>query len=210
MVIGLAHDEDTTRRILGAARREFFAHGFARTTMDDLARHLGMSKKTLYRHFRSKDELVAVLLETKAAEIRAGFEAIFGEAQKGFFDRIAALFRHLHEQLGEVSATFLRDLKRLRPDLFARLEQVRTEIIPAVWGRLLREGIESGDIRAEIDPDETAYLILLFIQAAIQPEPLGRLRRAPHEVAERIFELLFRGMLTPAGCRAYENNRPAF
>ena len=42
-------------RILAAARRLFFAHGFGRVTMDEIASELAMSKKTLYRHFASKE-----------------------------------------------------------------------------------------------------------------------------------------------------------
>jgi len=46
------------RRILAGARRHFFANGFRRVTMDDLAAELGMSKKTLYAHFPSKQHLL--------------------------------------------------------------------------------------------------------------------------------------------------------
>lgn len=53
------------RRIVTEARRHFLAHGFRGVTMDDLAAELGMSKKTLYAHFSSKDSLLEAVIEDK-------------------------------------------------------------------------------------------------------------------------------------------------
>src|SRR3954465_2269959 len=80
--------EDAVRaRIVAAARRHFFAHGFRGVTMDDLAAELGMSKKTLYAHFSSKTALVeaAILdkfaeLETELGRVEAEYSADFPEA----------------------------------------------------------------------------------------------------------------------------------
>jgi len=47
-------DAEVRNRILTEARGLFFRYGFSRVTMDEAAETLGMSKKTLYRHFPSK------------------------------------------------------------------------------------------------------------------------------------------------------------
>lgn len=64
------------RRIIAGARRHFFANGFRRVTMDDLANELGMSKKTLYTHFSSKEELVKAVLMDKFDDAAADFARI--------------------------------------------------------------------------------------------------------------------------------------
>src|SRR5215216_6135990 len=58
-------------RILAQARTDFFAHGYSRLTMDELATELGMSKKTLYVHFAGKDEIITAVIDHLATEIRA-------------------------------------------------------------------------------------------------------------------------------------------
>ena len=63
----------TRQRIVGAARRHFFAHGFRTVTMDDIAEELGMSKKTLYAHFPSKTALVEAVLLDKLGGIACSF-----------------------------------------------------------------------------------------------------------------------------------------
>ena len=50
---------DVKERILGESEMLFFRYGVRRVTMDDVAKALGMSKKTLYQYYSDKDELVA-------------------------------------------------------------------------------------------------------------------------------------------------------
>jgi AcrR family transcriptional regulator len=63
-------------RIVRAAQEHFFACGFVSITTDEIAAGLGISKKTLYRHFRSKKELLESALGSRAREIRAGLTQI--------------------------------------------------------------------------------------------------------------------------------------
>ena len=49
-------------RIVAVAERVFLRSGFSRVLMDDLARELGMSKKTVYAHFASKEDLLRAVL----------------------------------------------------------------------------------------------------------------------------------------------------
>ena len=58
-------------QIIAGARQYFFSYGFRGVTMDDIAKELGMSKKTLYAHRRSRVALVkVVILEKKSAMSR--------------------------------------------------------------------------------------------------------------------------------------------
>ena len=63
------------QRIMDGAMAEMHERGI-KFTMDDLARRLGMSKRTLYENFSSKEELVGSLLAAAIAELKAKREAI--------------------------------------------------------------------------------------------------------------------------------------
>ncbi|MFG3060441.1 TetR/AcrR family transcriptional regulator [Streptomyces sp. NPDC003328] len=71
-------DRDRRRAdvIAEAAGRLFFASGFAGVSMDDLARELGMSKKTIYRHFPNKRSLLAEVLDRKFAAVESRLRAV--------------------------------------------------------------------------------------------------------------------------------------
>jgi AcrR family transcriptional regulator len=51
------------RRILGVVRERLFTYGYNALTMDVLAHDLGMSKKTLYVHFPSKDAIIGAIID---------------------------------------------------------------------------------------------------------------------------------------------------
>lgn len=167
--------------------------------MDCLARELGMSKKTLYQHFRSKEEIIDALMELKTAAIRDGFEAVLAREGIGFAERAAGMLRHAHEQLSEVSAVFLHDLRRFHPACYARVEEFRARVAPGVWGRLLRLGMNTGAVRPDIDPEFVGRLIPVAMQTLLHPETLQRFSLQPHQMLEHFFNIMFAGVLTPAG-----------
>ena len=59
---------DQIERIVQGGEELFLKAGIRNVTMDDIARHLGMSKKTIYQVFKDKDELVMALVRKKLNE----------------------------------------------------------------------------------------------------------------------------------------------
>lgn len=64
----------TRKQILNAAYWSFYRRGFARVSMDDIAKAAGVTKRSVYNHFESKDNLVRAVLEEQQAEALAMFE----------------------------------------------------------------------------------------------------------------------------------------
>ena len=89
--------EHTRERILKAAYQQFRRRGFTRVGVDEIAAAAKITKRTLYYHFRSKDELLAAVLETQHNMALAAFRT-FGDSLKGtpgeivdaMFDQIVA------------------------------------------------------------------------------------------------------------------------
>jgi len=192
-------------RIVAVARRHFFQVGFARCTMDCLAGELGMSKKTLYAHFPNKDALVAAVLDDKVAGFRAGIQAVVDATGLAFPERARRVVGHVAGQMGEIAPVFLRDLERTMPDLFAHIEAIRREVLPKVWSRMLTEGIERGHVRRDIEVPFICEMVLLSVEGLLRPAALERFALAPRQVIDRVLSILFAGILTSAGRKAYEN-----
>ena len=64
----------TCKKILNAAYRLLYRRGFARVSMDDIAEAAGVTKRSIYYHFKSKDDLVRAVLEEQQAQALAMFE----------------------------------------------------------------------------------------------------------------------------------------
>lgn len=191
-------------RIVDAARRAFTSHGLAGTTMDELARELGMSKKTLYRFFRGKEALADALVTAKVESITVGLKEIMEDASAGFSSRARRVLDHVLMELSGVSPVFLRDLRRFAPRVYRRIETVRRRVIPDVWGRLIAEGRNEGLVRADVDPAFAAELMLLAVQGMLSPDSLERLHLSPKQAYAQTTHLLLGGLFTAAGRREHE------
>src|SRR5208283_4488105 len=82
-------------QIIAVARQVFFANGFRSVTMDDLAHELGISKKTLYEHFRSKTALVEATVFDKFRGINSELERITSECSSGLAGRLHRLLAYI-------------------------------------------------------------------------------------------------------------------
>jgi len=137
-------------RIVAGARRYFFAHGFRGVTMDDLAGELGMSKKTLYAHFPSKMALLQAVMSAKMSAVEADLEKAMAETEDDFPACLQALLSCLRTHTEEISAPYVRDVRREAPELFALVQKRRRELIERFFGRLLHDGRKAGMIRKDI------------------------------------------------------------
>jgi AcrR family transcriptional regulator len=166
--------------------------------MDDLARELGMSKKTLYSHFESKEELLRAALVHRTGEVERGLEAIVG-AKESFPAKLGRLAGFLQSKLGEASPVFFDDIRRYAPECFRVVEEFRARAIPRYFGRLLDEGIRAGHVRPQVNRDLLIRMLVLSIQGIIRPEAAEELHLRPREALDRILAILFDGILTPRG-----------
>ncbi|MBL4927861.1 TetR/AcrR family transcriptional regulator [Tabrizicola sp. KVB23] len=86
---------DTRARILNAAEKLFYAEGIGRVSVDAVAAAAGVTKRTLYYHFTSKDELIAAYLEARDQPNLARMTAWFVAAEGGVPAKVQAIFDEL-------------------------------------------------------------------------------------------------------------------
>ena len=92
----MPRDPVSTRdRILKEAAKLFHAKGVRSTGVDRIAEKAGVTKRTIYYHFRSKDDLIAAYLEARDGPNRALFARWFAEAEGTLPERVEALFGRL-------------------------------------------------------------------------------------------------------------------
>ncbi len=195
-------------RIVRQARAHFFSHGYSQCTMDELAAELGMSKKTLYVHFPSKEALMRAVIEDLSREIRTSADELFANRQLNFAEKLRGFAEGMVERLTKTNPRLLRDLQRFAPDLYRQVTEMREKNIPYVFGRFIEEGQLAGMVRPEVD---TAFAVQFFLQAMnglCQPATMERLGLAPRDIAPRAIGLFFGGLLTPAGRKEHEKLFP--
>ncbi|HSV28172.1 MAG TPA: TetR/AcrR family transcriptional regulator, partial [Candidatus Omnitrophota bacterium] len=85
----------TRDRIIQAATKLFYAEGIRAVSLDAIAEKAGVTKRTLYYHFTSKDDLVAAYLEARDQPNLTLFRRWFTEAEGDLPEKVRAIFRNL-------------------------------------------------------------------------------------------------------------------
>lgn len=188
-------DQAATRRVVAVARRQFLAHGFRSVSMDDLAAELGMSKKTLYVAFPSKDALIEAVLKEKFREV----EADLGQLAKGQAADVEIVLHRLldcvQRHTAEIQPAFVRDIGRETPELFQMVEQKRRELIRRYFGGLFEDGKKGGVIRSDIPTHLIIEILLGAVQSIMNPTKLVELGLTVEQGYSSIIRLLLEGAL---------------
>jgi AcrR family transcriptional regulator len=107
-IVSTVSDIRRAEMIVDAASRLFLAPGHGRVSMDDLARELGMSKKTIYRHFPDKHSLMIVVLDRQFGVIERTLAAAAEDTQgQPFGAQVQRFLLAAGSELGRIGAAQL-------------------------------------------------------------------------------------------------------
>lgn len=190
--------ESMRDRILDAAERLLARLGYQKTTMDDLAREAGISKRTIYLHFPGKEEVTLSTIDRIVERLLGHLRDRAGSGGSPA-DRIRAMLRiRVMFRFDSVRDYYqgLDDLLRsIRPAYMARRARY-FEDEAAVFAAVLAEGRDGGTLDLD-DPTAAAHTLLLatnaLLPSALSTRELGA--RAEVEArAGRIADLLLNGL----------------
>lgn len=193
--------DPVAQRILASARLHFMAHGFKNVTMDDLASEMGMSKKTLYAHFRSKSALVKSVITQKLDEAEKELGGVLAEKSGDFINALHQLTAHLQKQSGEPQPVFVRDLSREEPALAEYLITRRRKIVEKTFVKLLACGRDAGHVRDDIPIEFLIEVLLAVLETIAVPKHLASQHLSVAECLNRILSTFLHGVLTEKGRR---------
>ncbi|MGB3181895.1 MAG: TetR/AcrR family transcriptional regulator [Cyclobacteriaceae bacterium] len=161
---------DRKKLILQGARELFYEHGFSQVSMDELARHLKMSKKTLYNYFDSKEVLLHTIVVDLKNELSAGVDRLLMDDSLEFPAKIHEIFTFVGTKLSAFSQNFILDLKRSSPQIWTMVEDYRREAAFLRFNRLLEQGMSKGYVRKDINKSLAVLLYAAAIETILNPE----------------------------------------
>jgi len=190
-------------KILKGSEELFMRYGVRSISMDDIARHLGISKKTLYQHFADKDELVLKVSRGHLERNITQFNSIRNEA-KNPIEELAMISVCMKQNMESLNPTLLFDLQKFHPKAWSEWIAFKGKYLRESIVRNLSQGIAEGYIRADINPEIMAAMRIELVQLAFNPEifPVNRFRLA--EVQAQIFDHFVYGLVTDKGKKLYQ------
>jgi AcrR family transcriptional regulator len=181
--------------IITHVQERFLVEGFSRLSVDRIASDLGISKKTFYKVFENKEELVRQVADSFMQEVRDQIFRILLSDQ-GFLPKLNELMMFLGRQIARFHRVIEVDIRKHVPELWTRLHQFRSERIHEVFGKLLDQGIREGHVRAGVNKRIFILAYLSAVEKIVQPELLADESFSAHEALQNILVIFFHGILT--------------
>ncbi|WP_422351034.1 TetR/AcrR family transcriptional regulator [Flagellimonas sp.] len=146
-------------QIVEKAIEKFLLLGSKQVTLDELATMLGISKKSIYKHFPSKKELVNTSIEALIASFRKDADQIL-EMERKPLKTIVLLYDTVFDYLQRFSPPFLCELKKYYPEALVIYNDFRHEFVSATVIPLLKKARQDGSIQSEVDLELFCHLHL--------------------------------------------------
>lgn len=154
---------DIKKYIIEESDKLFCQYGFKSVTMDDIAKHLGMSKKTIYQHFSDKDELVNILIESRLNNQDCVIHESAEKAKDAVHELLLTLAT-MNESLGNLNPKMFYDLQKYHPKAWLYFKNFKEKSLGSAILANLERGITEGIYRAEINKDILTQLRLDHVE----------------------------------------------
>lgn len=190
--------ERTRRRIVEKAAPVFNTKGYSGTSMSDLVRETGLEKGGIYTHFAGKEELAVASFEYAVGVMRERFASELA-GKEGALERLSAIIDVMGSMAGdppvEGGCPILNTAVE-SDDTNPVLKQKAKEAMDG-WLRLVgsitKEGVASGELFPEIDPRDTASVVVGTLEGALMLSKLcddpGHMQKAAAHLKARLGSL---------------------
>ncbi len=137
--------QEVKEEIMNAVLEEFQDKGL-KFTMDDIARHVGMSKKTLYEIFRDKDTLFDEMVAHTFSKIKEEERKVLDNPELSIVEKIRKIMIVLPGRYENLNVKQIALLEQKYPKVYRQIQKrLESDWEPTI--ALLREGMEAGQIR---------------------------------------------------------------
>lgn len=155
-------------RILNAALELFFRFGIKSVTMDDIAKHLAMSKKTIYQFFRDKDEVVHTLLEKELQRDMDEFAQI-SQTATNVVEEVFQHMKKMSQMFQNINPNIFYDLRKYHPKTWELFLKFKNEYAHKMVYDALEKGKKDGLVRTDTNSDIIARLRVEEIDMSFDP-----------------------------------------
>jgi AcrR family transcriptional regulator len=197
-------DVEVRKRIIHACTELFGQHGFGKITMDEVARALGMSKKTVYKHFSGKEEIVRTIVINFRDETLGRIEEVSREKVDDPVLHIRKILETLGDRLNRIHRPFVLDIRRYLPELWEEIDEFRRDVIKRMFNLIFERGREKKIFRSDIDEEFFMHMYVNSITSMVNPEMLAHLPYSAQQIFHNIIKIMFEGSLTDEARAKYQ------
>ncbi|MEN8139298.1 MAG: TetR/AcrR family transcriptional regulator [Bacteroidota bacterium] len=193
---------DHKKRILDTAREMFLNYGYSKTSMLGISKNLGISKKTIYTYFDSKEDLLEKIISNFFTGIKKESENIYNSGNLEFKEKLQAIFTLVGTKLSAINPQFIDDISNNAPQAWQKMQIIKQEIAFEGFYKLLEEGQKKGFVNKKINKSLVVLTYISAIETLIIPSftkqvPLKMINEMPIStkgIFEGLMEIIFDGI----------------
>lgn len=195
--------QDQKQHIIKTAGEMFFRLGIRSVSIDDICREMGMSKKTFYVYFASKDELIEQMLLANIAYIAGKMQELLD--LRDFRQLVKKFIKHQEAEKNDVRRVpqLVYDLKKYYPRQFADFQVKCFEMHKRYLTQYIEQGVEQGLVRANLNIELTALIFARIYISAIRDIEELEANHNMHQLGHTAMDILVRGILSEEGLALY-------
>jgi len=191
-------------QVVNSAAELFQKYGIRSVSMDDIAKALSISKKTIYQYFNDKNELVKEVAGQIISEKLGAYKEVADSASNAI-EELAVTAKLIRQHFMEMNPALMYDVKKFHPEAWALFAQHEKEVIYNAVVDNLNRGQQEGFFRKEINVAIMAKIrfeqIHLTFDDCIFPKEEFNMT----EVHVQLFNFFIHGVLTPNGLKEFNN-----
>jgi AcrR family transcriptional regulator len=189
-------------RILQLSEELFWRYGVKSVTMDDIARELGISKKTIYQHFPDKDAIIEEVISHKLNCEKVEIENMEGQS-KNAVDEIMLALKNMKVLIGTMNPLLLFELRKYHTKAWQLFQGHKYDHLKNSISRNMEWGIMDGLYLEDINIEALTRLRLEEVELAMDPVTFPPDRFSMIDLQINFLHHFLRGILSPKGFQLY-------
>lgn len=209
-MMDMSHNEkhsELRERIVEESVRLFLERGYSKVTVDEIVDSLGISKKTLYKLFSKKEELLEAVFTFLKGEMLAEIEGVMNDSQLDLLERVKKMLTITGMRLAALERAFLKDLKGRQPHMWDKMKELETEKLLSRCEDLFEEGIRQGLFKENLHKAVVIRFYFEAIRNLLVSDILLDLPLSMTELFDSILVIIFEGVLTEEAHNRYRRQR---
>jgi len=189
------------KKIIELTEEKFFRDGFYKTTMDEVASELKMSKKTIYKFFPSKDDLVTAIARHFMEELKSKILPALN-SEKNAIEKLAELNQILARVSSKISSKKMEEVRQHYPKLWIEIDNFRTKMMFANITKVIDQGKAEG-LFIDYPTPIIMNTLVSSVRSIVNPEFILNNNFSISEAALNVFKVVIGGIVTDKGRKIF-------
>lgn len=189
-------------KIIEQIEEKFFREGFYKTTMDEVASELGMSKKTIYKFFPSKEDLLQAIAKHFLNGIKSKILSKLN-TDKNAIEKLGELIKILATATQKATPVRLDEIRKHYPELWIEIDKFRTKVMLENITKVIDQGKSEG-----LFLDYPTVIVMSILVGAVRnivtPEFIVNNSFSISEAAQYTLRIVIGGILTEKGKKQFD------